>query len=65
MENKRDKLRWLGNPQQTIFGYSILMVLILPLALFLFVPITLASGAALILTNIRWTIKAWWTKLRS
>lgn len=48
-----------------ISGNSIWLVLILPLALFLFVPITLASGAALILTNIRWTIKAWWTKLRS
>ena len=65
MANKQGKLPWSGNRRLMTYGYSIWMVLTLPLALFLFVPITLVFGAASILISTLWTIKAWWTKLRS
>ena len=65
MASKQDKPRWLENHQPMTYGYNILMALTLPLALFLFVPITLVFGAASILTSTLWTIKAWWKRLRS
>ena len=59
MESKTGKLRLYVNLRRMTFGNVTLMVLILPLALSLFVLITLAYGVVSTLTSILSTIEGW------
>jgi hypothetical protein len=52
-------------PPPRTYGKSIWLVLSLPLELFLYVLIIAVYGAVLTLTNILWTIRGWWKRLRS